>query len=139
VRDDAETDAALADLVAGAGHFEVDGAEGLAPGVDRRLLKKLRAGDYPVEARLDLHGLTAAEAQAAVTRFVTEARKQKRRAVLVIHGRGLNSEGAPVLKGALGEWLSVGRLARGVLAFSAAQPADGGPGATYVLLRKLTS
>ena len=105
----------------------------------RRLLKKLRGGDYPIEARVDLHGLTVGEAEATVVRFLTESRKHKRRAVLVIHGRGLNSEAGPVLKEALREWLSGGRLARGVLAFSLAQPADGGEGATYVLLRKLTS
>ncbi len=142
-RDDAETDAALADLVAGAGQFELlehdDTHEGLAPGVDRRLLKKLRAGEYPIEGQLDLHGLGVPAAEAAVTRFVTESRKLKRRCILVIHGRGLNSDAGPILKDRLRDWLSSARVARGVLAFTGARPADGGPGASYVLLRKLTS
>jgi DNA-nicking Smr family endonuclease len=139
--DDAEAYAALADLVDGAGIFDISATdeyvEALAPGIDRRLLKKLRAGDYAVQAHLDLHGLNAEEARGEVERFLTAQRLAGRRCVLVIHGRGHGSkEGIPVLKERLQVWLTRGRVARGVLAFCTARPADGGAGAVYVLLRK---
>lgn len=138
---DAEVYARLADLVAGHGTFEISDTfeyvEGLAPGVDRRLLKRLRRGDFSVQAHLDLHGLTRSEAREAVGRFLTESRTVGRRSVLLVHGRGLNSKDqVPVLKNALVSWLSHGRLGRRILAFATARPVDGGAGALYVLLRK---
>lgn len=139
--DDAEAYAALADLVDGAGAFDISATdeymEGLAPGIDKRLLRKLRAGDYAVQAHLDLHGLTADEARAEVERFLVAAHRDGRRCVLLIHGRGHHSDdGVPVLKERLKSWLSRGRIGRGVLAFCTARPSDGGAGAVYVLLRK---
>lgn len=140
-REEAEAYAQLADLVAGAGAFDISDTdefiEGIAPGMDRRILKKLRKGDYAMEGHLDLHGLVSEEARVEVERFLDEARKQGKRCVLLIHGRGLNSkEGIPVLKERLQVWLTRGRIAKGVLAFSTARPCDGGAGAVYVLLRK---
>jgi DNA-nicking Smr family endonuclease len=57
------------------------------------------------------------------------------RCVLVIHGRGRHSEGEPVLKEALLEWLAEPPVASLVMAFASASGGDGGVGATYVLLR----
>jgi DNA-nicking Smr family endonuclease len=139
--EDAEAYAALADLVDGSGPFDISDSdeyiEGLAPGVDRRLLKKLRKGEYAVQAHIDLHGLSADQARLEVERFLDGARAAGRRCVLIVHGRGLNSkEGIPVLKERLKIWLTRGPLARGVLAFATARPSDGGAGAVYVLLRR---
>jgi len=139
--EDAEAYAALADLVDGTGPFDIADSdeyiEGLAPGVDRRLLKKLRKGEYAVQAHVDLHGLSADQARLEVERFLDGARAAGRRCVLIVHGRGLNSkEGIPVLKERIKIWLARGPLARGVLAFATARPADGGAGAVYVLLRR---
>jgi len=139
--EDAEAYARLADLVAGHGTFDiadtVEYVEGLAPGVDRRLLKRLRQGDFSMQAHLDLHGLTRAEAREEVEKFLLESRGAGRRSVLLVHGRGLNSpDQVPVLKNALVSWLSRGRLARRILAFATARPVDGGAGALYVLLRR---
>jgi DNA-nicking Smr family endonuclease len=111
--------------------------EGGIPGLDRRILRGLRRGDYPISAHLDLHGLRRDVARDAVERFVVESRRRKERAVVVVHGRGLNSEGGqPVLKFALRDWLARGPLARHVLAFAPARPEDGGAGAVYLLLRR---
>jgi DNA-nicking Smr family endonuclease len=61
------------------------------------------------------------------------------RCVLVVHGRGLNSENKIcVLKENLPVWLSTGSLKRVVLAFCTARPYDGGTGAVYVMLRNPT-
>jgi DNA-nicking Smr family endonuclease len=141
VDDEAEAYAELADLVEGGGTFDVTATdeyiEGLAQGIDKRLLRKLRAGDYAVQAHLDLHGLTSDEARVEVDAFLARARGDGRRCVLVVHGRGHNSkEGVPVLKERLQVWLTRGRIGRGVLAFCTARPADGGAGAVYVLLRR---
>jgi DNA-nicking Smr family endonuclease len=140
-QDEAEAYAQLADLVEGSGRFDIadtdEYIEGLAPGIDRRLLKKLRKGDYALQAHLDLHGLTSDEARREVERFLGAALLTGKRCVLIIHGRGLNSkEGIPVLKERLKSWLTRGKIARHVLAFATARPADGGAGAVYVLLRR---
>ena len=139
--DEAETYAELADLVEGSGNFDISDSdefiEGLAPGLDRRILKRLRKGEYALKGHVDLHGMTQNEARAAVERFVIESRAQGRRGVLIIHGRGLNSKDQiPVLKERVKAWLERGRIAKSVLAFCTARPCDGGAGAVYVLLRK---
>jgi len=139
--EDAEAYAMLADLVEGVGPFDISATdeyiEGIGPGIDRRILKKLKRGDYAVQAHLDLHGLTSEEARVEVERFLDAARAANRRCVLLIHGRGHNSkEGVPVLKERLKVWLTRGRIGHAVLAFATARPADGGAGAVYVLLRR---
>lgn len=109
---------------------------GIAEGLDRRLLKRLRAGDFAIQAHVDLHGLTRVEAKDRVARFVDDSRRAGHRTVLVVHGRGLHSKDhVPVLKQALAQWLERGPLARAVLAFTTARPADGGAGALLLLLR----
>jgi DNA-nicking Smr family endonuclease len=135
--DDARAYAELAALVEGF-HVEIgeERVEGSAPGADRKLLQKLRRGEPRPAAELDLHGQTQSEAQGALERFVERARQDGHRAVLVVHGRGLHSDDKPILKTRVAEWLSTGKLARVVLAFSTAQPGDGGAGALYVLLRR---
>lgn len=139
--DEAEVLAELADLVAGRGDFDSsfsdEHIEGLAEGLDRKLLRKLRRGAFSVGAHLDLHGLTRAEAKPRVEGFLGESRQRGNRCVLLVHGRGLHSkEGIPVLKEAVSSWLLRGRIARIVLAFCSARPCDGGLGALYVLLRR---
>ncbi|HET6148670.1 MAG TPA: Smr/MutS family protein [Polyangia bacterium] len=132
--DDADAEAELADLISdGAG----SAAGGRAPDVDRRLLRRLRQGDYPIEADLDLHGRTREEAEQRLERFVALSQDQGRRCVRVIHGRGLNSgDQGPVVRDTVQRALTSGRGARAVLAFTFASPPQGGDGATLVLLRK---
>jgi DNA-nicking Smr family endonuclease len=139
--DEAEAMAELADLVEGRGVFDFTESdeyiEGIAEGLNRRLLKRLRQGQFAVQAHLDLHGKTRVEARQEVERFLVASRQQGRRCVLIVHGRGLNSKDQiPVLKEGLKVWLAHGRIARSVLAFCTARPSDGGAGAAYVLLRR---
>lgn len=111
---------------------------GRAPGIEARQLRSLRAGDYPIEARLDLHGRARAEAAPALERFVAAAAASGRRCLLVIHGRGNRSApDGPVVRPAVWDWLSGSRRARAsVMAFVSAPPRLGGAGATLILLRK---
>ena len=112
--------------------------EGRVRGVSDLLLKRLRAGDYSIQAQIDLHGLSRTEARDTLERFLAESRVRGRRCVLVVHGRGLHSKDMqPVLKESLRVWFErgKGRLGGHVLAFTTARPADGGWGAMYVLLK----
>ncbi len=131
----------LAELVAGTGAFDVADSdefiEGSVEGLDKRILRRLRKGDYAVQAHLDLHGLVRSEAKEALFSFIEQSRYKGLRCVLVVHGRGLHSrDQLPVLKEGVQGWLSRGRLASQVLAFTTARPHDGGAGAVYVLLRR---
>jgi DNA-nicking Smr family endonuclease len=141
VSEDAEALARLSDLVSGNGDWDIadtdEFIEGAAPGVNQGLLATLRRGDYAIQGHIDLHGKTKPEAKEAVERFLIQARKEGKRCVLIIHGRGLNSkDNIPVLKESLKTWLCRGAIGRSVLAFSTARVHDGGLGALYVLLRK---
>ena len=141
IDEEAEALAALSDLVSGAGGFDISDSteylEGSVVGLDPRILRRLRHGEFPYHAILDLHGMSAAAARAAVEAFVVDAFRAGRRCVLIVHGRGRNSrDRTPVLKEGLKSWLAHGRVGRSVLAFTSARPADGGTGALYVLLRR---
>ncbi|MBT6272579.1 MAG: DNA mismatch repair protein MutS [Chromatiales bacterium] len=102
------------------------------PGLRVRLLRRLRRGQFAIGSELDLHGLTAPEAHAALSEFLTDCRARGIRGVRIIHGKGLGSPGGrPVLKGKIDRWL---RHRDDVFAFCSARPVDGGTGAVYVLL-----
>ena len=141
IDENAEALAQLSELVAGDGEFTLSDSEefieGASPGTDRNLMRSLRRGDFALQGRLDLHGLTQAQAKEAVDRFLSDSRRTGKRCVLIVHGRGLNSpDQIPVLKQQLKVWLSQKRLGSMVLAFATARPQDGGAGAVYVLLRR---
>jgi DNA-nicking Smr family endonuclease len=107
----------------------------VAPGVDRRELRKLKRGNYSPTGRLDLHGQTAAEAVASVKRFIRNARQRHGRVcICIVHGRGLHSAGnIAVIKKPVRDFL---RQHPATLAYADAPRNDGGSGAVYVLLRK---
>jgi DNA-nicking Smr family endonuclease len=110
--------------------------EGLAEGIDRAHLDRLKRGQVPVEREIDLHGLRQDEAGLEVRVELREAFEMAERCVLIIHGRGAHAETGPVLKEALLGWLCEPPLDRLVMAFASAAPEHGGTGATYVLLRR---
>jgi DNA-nicking Smr family endonuclease len=106
-------------------------------GVDRATAERLKRGRRAIEARLDLHGMTQAEAHRALSGFVAGSRTGGRRCVLVITGHGRISGG--VLKSAVPRWLHEPEMRRHVLAIAPARPQHGGAGALYVLLRRLAA
>lgn len=104
------------------------------PGVSRAQVQELRAGKIHAEETLDLHGEQVAKGLQRLRTFVVEANRIGRRCVLVVHGKGTHSEhGAPLREAVLSELL--GPLSGFVHAFATAAPADGGEGATYLMLR----
>jgi DNA-nicking Smr family endonuclease len=103
----------------------------------RVLLRKLRRGQYSVQANLDLHGMDREEARVRVEAFILRSVGLRHGCVKIIHGRGHNSkENRAVLKELLQLWLATRRMSRLVLAYPSARPSDGGAGAVYVLLRR---
>ncbi len=129
----------LLDLVSGQGGMVVsltaEYVEGAGYGVHPSVPGRLHQGEYSIQAHLDLHGMTLTEAGECFEDFMDEAVRTGKRAVSVIHGRGLSSPGEPVLKAAVLHWLTRGPWRKWVLAFASARACDGGAGATYVLLR----
>ncbi len=139
--DDLEVIAHLSDLVSGNAEMDItfsdEYIQGAVKGFGPKLMQRLRKGQFPIQDHIDLHGLTRREAETKVREFLIQSQQLGLRCVLVVHGRGLNSENhIPVLKEYLPVWLSRGLAKKIVLAFSTARPYDGGTGAIYVLLRK---
>ncbi len=132
-----ELDALLnGDLPFGTRHDD-EVIEGCVPGLDPRVLRRLRRGEFTPQADLDLHGTDAETARGLVESFIVESHARGLRCLRIVHGRGRRSpNGEAVLKPALPRWLARGPARLIVLAYTSAPRADGGTGASYVLLRK---
>lgn len=124
-------------LGAGIDEVEIGAGETLSfnrPTVGRRTMRKLARGNYSVQAEIDLHGMTAAEADDALQDFIDESLFRGHTCVRIIHGKGRGSgHRGPVLKTRVNSRL---RRRREVLAFASARQAHGGTGAVNVLLQK---
>jgi DNA-nicking Smr family endonuclease len=90
----------------------------------------MRRGRLEPEARIDLHGLTHDGAYRALINFLTRARSDDKRVVLVVTGKG------GVLRESLPLWLGQKELAPLVSGISEAHIKHGGSGAFYVSLRR---
>ena len=120
-------------------------------GVDRGTRRKLKRGNFPVDAVLDLHGMTQVEAHGALLRFVQAAAARGDRCVRIITGKGLRGQLAAepetrpfvmderkpgVLRARVPEWLAEPPLRALVRGIESAGPRQGGSGALYVLLKR---
>ena len=110
--------------------------EGTGYHIHPEIAKRLHRGDFSIQSHIDLHGLGAEDARDAFEKFLKDAVTTGKRAVLVVHGRGLSSANKPVLKTKVIEWLTQGPWRKWVIAFASARSCDGGAGASYVLLRR---
>lgn len=111
-----------------------DGMHFRRPHVGRRTMRRLARGKYAVQAEIDLHGMTVAEAKPRLADFIDYSVKQGLTCVRIVHGKGLGSgQRGPVLKNKVNYWL---RKWDGIVAFTSARQVDGGTGAIYVLLRE---
>lgn len=105
----------------------------LRPGLPRDILRKLRRGDWVVQAEIDFHGCTVDEARERFVAFMHSCLERGSRCLRLVHGKGLSSHNRePVIKPKLRGWLM---QREEVLAFCPARPFDGGHGAVIVLLR----
>jgi len=102
-------------------------------GIQHKVQRKLRRGEFPIEDELDLHGYTVTEAKTAILEFIEECKRYQKHYVRIIHGKGYRSEQKiPILKTHVAYWLP---QHGDVMAFSSAQARDGGTGALYVILK----
>lgn len=101
--------------------------------IPNKRFRELKNGQIPWQARLDLHGLTTEEAEAALPVFIAQHYEAEHRCVLIIHGKGGHSHQTPILKNLTNHWL---KQIPTVLAFHSAIAKDGGTGALYVLLKR---
>ncbi len=103
--------------------------------LDRKNGKRLKAGEMPVEGRLDLHGHTLETGFEALKNFIYHYNKVNARCLLVITGKG-GFSGRGVIRAEFQNWMNSPEIRSLILAFSPAQIRDGGDGAFYVLLRR---
>ncbi len=138
--EDDETLSKLQELIDNGAGFEIFDTPEYVAGTGYRvhpdLAKRLHRGDFSIQAHLDLHGFTVPDAKAAFEKFLKDSVQTGKSGVLIIHGRGLSSPAAPVLKTKVMEWLTHGPWRKWVIAYASARSCDGGAGATYILLRK---
>ncbi|MCW5745121.1 MAG: Smr/MutS family protein [Alphaproteobacteria bacterium] len=111
-----------------------------ATGLDRATADRLRRGKLEPDARLDLHGLTLAEAERALARFLERAQTAGCRMVLVITGKGLRRQDGHVTEGRIRaefpHWLNRPDNRARVHGVRAAHVRHGGGGAFYVMIRR---
>lgn len=111
------------------------------PGTHARMVR----GKLQPEARIDLHGMTLAQAWPALSSFILQSHARGLRLVLVITGKGrtqpMDDMGpvprrAGALKNEVPQWLRSGLLGPVVLELREAHRSHGGSGAYYVYLRR---
>jgi DNA-nicking Smr family endonuclease len=114
----------------------------LAP-LGRRMKQKLGRGTESIDDRIDLHGMTQADAHAALAHFLRRAQHDGARVVLVITGKGARpgadgdpSSGRGVLRRQVPLWLESSELRSFVVGFESAGLGHGGAGALYVRVRR---
>ena len=104
----------------------------------RREKQKLVRGRAAIDARLDLHGMTQAQAHQELAHFLRRAQARGAKFVLVITGKGARAGGAGggVLRRQVAMWLGLAEFRDAVLGFEEAHMTHGGEGALYVRLRR---
>lgn len=104
----------------------------LRNGLPRKLLRWMGSRHCPVADSFDLHGMNERIAAKALNEFLTSAIGEGLTCIRIVHGKGLRSDGPPVLK--LMSWKLLWQHPA-VLALKPCAPNDGGSGAVLVLLR----
>jgi DNA-nicking Smr family endonuclease len=101
--------------------------------VPHALDKGVRKGRVEIDMRIDLHGMTQAQAKKALSTTVMRAAKRGERCLLVITGKGPRLDG--VLRTQLPGWLAGPDLRPMIATYAQAHARHGGAGAWYVFLR----
>jgi DNA-nicking Smr family endonuclease len=121
----------------------------LAP-LGRRLKQRVARGREPIDARIDLHGMTQRQAHAALLRFLHRAQSDGAKTALVVTGKGLGKGSGRlsstgdhtgesergVLRRQVPLWLALSEFRLLIVGFDDAHIGHGGQGALYVRLRR---
>lgn len=95
------------------------------------LQRIVRKPDF--DTRIDLHGLTLAQAHRALEQFIVDAAADGARRVLVVTGKGA---GRASIRGEIAHWLETPRLRAVVSGMTTAERHQGGEGAIAIQLRR---
>lgn len=106
--------------------------------LERKLRQRIARGSHPIDGRLDLHGMTQAQAHGALLHYLRARQAHGCRVVLVITGKGMRADLAErgILKRMVPLWLRLPELRTVVVGFESASVRHGGEGALYVRLRR---
>ncbi|MDX5595087.1 Smr/MutS family protein [Pseudovibrio sp. SPO723] len=114
----------------------------LAPMAKRERRKVVRGRGKPIDARIDLHGMTQHQAHDRLRGFLYQSQASGHSLVLVITGKGASPDSAPygdmrgVLRRMVPQWLSLPDFRSFVVGFEQAHASHGGEGALYVRIRR---
>lgn len=105
----------------------------MVPDLPYRTFQSLKRGEYTWQEGIDLHGQSVEVARAELFAFIQDCRTRRFRCVIIVHGKSwTQGSGRAELKSYVNVWL---RQMPDVIAFHSCQPADGGTGAVYALLK----
>lgn len=121
----------------------------VSSGLNGRTAEKLRRGQLEPQARIDLHGMSQAQAHRALPAFLRSSQARGLRLVLVVTGKGqgkrerdrpfdlgLDRSQRGVLKTMTERWLLEGDFVPLIAHIRPAHRRHGGAGAYYVYLRR---
>jgi DNA-nicking Smr family endonuclease len=98
--------------------------------------RKIAREKLAIDARIDLHSMTQADAHGTLLAFLHRTHASGQRHVLVITGKGRLKAGDGVLRRAVPGWFATAPFRGLVSAWATAAHHHGGDGALYVRLRK---
>jgi DNA-nicking Smr family endonuclease len=111
--------------------------------MDAKSFGRMKRGKLSPDARIDLHGMTVAQAHRELSEFLLDSHAIGKRLVLVITGKGKIKEDTGPIPARLGvlrhqvpQWLALAPLRTIVLQVTPAHIRHGGDGAYYVYLRR---
>ena len=105
-------------------------------GIDRKLDKKLKSGNFVADIRVDFHGLKLDEAFDYLIDTIKYAYDNGLKFVLVVTGKGYGTKlGKKSIKSQIEHWMTHPDISSRVVKYVDAQQKDGGTGAIYVLVK----
>jgi len=106
---------------------------GLPQSLDENQDKKTRRGQVVIDAKIDLHDMTQAQAKPALMKAIIRASNRNHKCVLVVTGKGLRGEG--VLRRNFIGWIGDPQIRPLIATYAQAHIKHGGSGAWYVFLK----
>ncbi|MBO4956947.1 MAG: Smr/MutS family protein [Rickettsiales bacterium] len=105
-------------------------------GIDKKLDKKLKNGNFIPDIKVDFHGLTLDNAFDCLINTVNYAYENGLKFVLAVTGKGYGTKsGKDSIKSQIDHWMTHPEISAKVIKYTDAQQKDGGTGAIYILIK----